>query len=251
MTPRRHLLRTVLAAQLAVLALGLAGCSDGIEAKPTSSVALPVPVPGATTAPRSQQREGAAARGPGGCVMPTATETPIRSFPALPCMIIDTSKRYRMTVTTTLGTMETLLDPSAAPTAVNNMYFLAQQHFYDGLYWYRVQSWVIQTGNPQQGNPPHAADVGYTFGDELPPAGYKYRPGDVIMANAGPNTNSSEWWIPPDATASTLPLNYTLFGRLLSGIEVVQAIAALPVRPGTTYPEDPPVILSLTVTPMQ
>lgn len=182
--------------------------------------------------------------------MPSGTRTPIRSFPALPCMVIDTSRPYKMTVTTTMGTMEAVLDPNAAPVTVNNMYFLAGEHFYDGLYWYRVQSWVIQTGNPARGEPPHAADVGYKFADELPPAGYKYRPGDVIMANAGPNTNSSEWWIAPAETASTLPLKYTLFGRIYSGLEVAQAIAALPVRPGTTYPVDPPVIRSLEVAPM-
>lgn len=251
MAPRRRQLRVSVTVPLLLAAAVLSGCAKGIAARSDSGVVLPVPVPGATTTTQAQASgQGQPARGPGGCVMPTPTETPIRSFPALPCMIIDTSKTYRMTVTTTLGTMEALLDPKAAPTAVNNMYFLAQQHFYDGLYWYRVQSWVIQTGNPSQGDPPHAADVGYKFTDELPPAEYKYRPGDVIMANAGANTNSSEWWIPPDETASTLPLNYTLFGRLMTGLEVAQAIAALPVRPGTTYPLDPPVIISLTVAPM-
>ena len=92
--------------------------------------------------------------------MPSPTQTPVRSFPALPCMVIDTTMNYKMTVTTTMGKMEAVLDPKAAPTAVNNMYFLAQEHFYDGLYWYRVQSWVIQTGDPSQGEPPHAADDG-------------------------------------------------------------------------------------------
>lgn len=234
--------------QLVVAGLALAACAPTVVTA-VPRVSLPVPVPGQTTTAPASSTSGPP-RGSGGCVMPSGTTTPVRSFPALPCMIIDTSKPYRMTVTTTKGTMEALLDPKAAPVAVNNMYFLAQEHFYEGLFWYRVQSWVIQTGNPAQGNPPSAKNVGYTFADELPPAGYKYHPGDVIMANSGANTNSSEWWIAPDETASTLPLKYTLFGRLISGLEVAQAIAALPVRPGTTYPVDPPVILSLEVTPM-
>jgi len=178
------------------------------------------------------------------------TATPIRSFSSLPCMVIDAAKMYKATVVTSLGTFVAVLDPKAAPTAVNNLYFLAREHFYDGLVFHRVEPWVIQTGDPRWGNSqPKPDNVGYRFADELPPEGYKYRRGDMLMANSGPQTNSSQWWVVPNEQAASLPLSYTLFGCVVEGIDVVTAISQVPTNPENKYPLDPPTIISLTVEP--
>ena len=123
-----------------------------------------------------------------------------------------------------------------APNTVNNFVALANQGFYDGLIFHRViKGFMIQGGDPnciseRSTGPCGTGGPGYTFKDELNPrtASYKqgYKKGVVAMANAGPNTNGSQFFIMLEDYP--LPNNYTIFGRVISGQDVVDAIGSLP-----------------------
>jgi len=138
-----------------------------------------------------------------------------------PAMQIDTGKTYRATVETTKGNIVLELYPRHAPKTVNNFVFLAKDGFYDGVTFHRViENFVIQGGDPDgtgRGGP------GYSFEDEVKDNPLKHEKGVISMANAGPNTNGSQFFI----THSPQPhLNgrHTVFGKVVEGIETVHAI---------------------------
>ena len=134
-------------------------------------------------------------------------------------MTVDPAKSYTATITTTAGTMTAELFASEAPRTVNNFVFLARDGFYDEVIFHRViRGFMVQGGDPEgtgRGGP------GYRFADE--PVTRRYLRGTLAMANAGPNTNGSQFFI-MDADYR-LPPSYTIFGKLLTGEEVVDAIA--------------------------
>jgi peptidylprolyl isomerase len=141
-------------------------------------------------------------------------------------MRIDANKQYTATITTTMGDIEVSLMAKEAPTTVNNFVFLAREGFYDGIKFHRViQGFMVQTGDPKgdgSGNP------GYRFIDE--PVAANYDRGILAMANAGPNTNGSQFFIVHgDQVGARLPKSYTIFGRVTRGMEVVDQIASVPV----------------------
>ncbi len=139
---------------------------------------------------------------------------------AAPEMTIDTSARYRATITTDKGTIVLELDPSIAPITVNNFVSLARDGFYDGLTFHRVEpGFVIQGGCPQGSG---TGGPGYKFADE--PVQGEYTKGAVAMANAGPNTNGSQFFICLDDLRRGLAKSYNLFGQVVEGIDVVDAI---------------------------
>ena len=114
-----------------------------------------------------------------------------KSYPAPPPQTIDTSHAYTATLATSCGDIVIALDPAEAPVTVNNFVFLARQGFYDGLTFHRVVAgFVIQGGDPTGTG---SGDAGYAFDDELPKDGYPT--GSVAMANSGPNTNGSQFFI--------------------------------------------------------
>ena len=138
-----------------------------------------------------------------------------------PEMQIDLTKTYKTTIETNKGVIELELYPQHAPKTVNNFVFLARDGFYDGVTFHRVISdFMIQGGDPTgtgRGGP------GYTFEDELEGNPLKHERGVISMANAGPNTNGSQFFI----THSPQPhLNgrHTVFGKVEKGLEVVDAI---------------------------
>ena len=124
-----------------------------------------------------------------------------------PTMVIDPAKTYRATIETTAGTMTAEFFPAEAPKTVNNFVFLAREGFYDGVIFHRViPGFVIQGGDPTgtgRGGP------GYRFEDE--PVTRPYVRGTIAMANAGPNTNGSQFFIMH--ADYPLPPNYTIFGH--------------------------------------
>jgi cyclophilin family peptidyl-prolyl cis-trans isomerase len=132
---------------------------------------------------------------------------------------IDASKIYRVTITTDRGVIVADLDPILAPKTVNNFVGLARTGYYDGLTFHRVvPDFVIQGGCPKgtgTGGP------GYQFGDE--PVKSEYTLGAVAMANSGPNTNGSQFFICIDDCTRKLDKLYNLFGHVVSGIDVAQA----------------------------
>jgi peptidyl-prolyl cis-trans isomerase B (cyclophilin B) len=141
-------------------------------------------------------------------------------MPAKPEMTIDTSKTYRVTVDTTKGEVVMDLMPSLAPKTVNNFVSLARSGFYDGLTFHRyVADFVIQGGDPDgtgSGGP------GYKFEDE--PVKGSYREGAVAMANSGPNTNGSQFFICNSDCQHKLTPNYNLFGYVVTGQDVVNSL---------------------------
>ena len=167
-----------------------------------------------------------------------------KKFGSMPPMGIDPAKRYSVSMDTTLGTMVIALDAAAAPLTVNNFVYLAAHHYYDGVIFHRIiKGFMCQGGDPEgsgRGGP------GYKFGDELPKPG-KYQIGSVAMANAGPNTNGSQFFIISGPSGVGLPPQYSLFGQVVKGLEVVEAMQNVATRPGDRPVEDV-VIKSITIT---
>jgi peptidylprolyl isomerase len=152
-----------------------------------------------------------------------------QQFPAPPEMGIDAAKRYTATMQTSMGTLVIALDPIKAPKTVNNFVFLALNHYYDGVIFHRIiRGFVCQGGDPTgtgRGGP------GYRFEDELPKAG-QYEIGSLAMANAGPNTNGSQFFIISGSDGVRLPPQYSLFGKVVKGLEIVEAMQSVPCGPG-------------------
>ena len=159
-------------------------------------------------------------------------------------MGIDPSKRYTATMETSMGTIVIALDPINAPKTTNNFVFLALNHYYDGIIFHRIiKGFVCQGGDPQgsgMGGP------GYRFEDELPKPG-KYSIGSLAMANAGPNTNGSQFFIISGQSVCTLPPLYSLFGQVVNGLDVVEAMQNVDTD-GRDRPKTDVVINSVTIT---
>ncbi|HEY7780861.1 MAG TPA: peptidylprolyl isomerase [Ktedonobacterales bacterium] len=144
-----------------------------------------------------------------------------------PLMTIDKHKLYVATIKTNRGNIVIRMDPNAAPITVNNFVFLAQQHFYDGLTFHRVlhsagqQSGldIIQGGDPKGDG---TGGPGYKFKDE--PVVGNYIAGAVAMANSGANTNGSQFFICTADDTTKLGKSYNLFGQVIQGLNVAQAI---------------------------
>jgi peptidylprolyl isomerase/peptidyl-prolyl cis-trans isomerase B (cyclophilin B) len=166
-----------------------------------------------------------------------------QKFDAAPPMIIDTTKSYRATMVTSHGTMEFLLDAASAPHTVNSFVFLARWHYYDGIVLHRIiPGFVLQGGDPTGTG---AGGPGYRFDDELPKPG-RYELGSLAMANAGPNTNGSQFFIISGPDGMRLPPLYALFGKAVKGLDVVSAIDAVGTPSGK--PRETVTIESLTIT---
>ena len=138
-----------------------------------------------------------------------------------PTMAIDPAKKYFATIETTRGVIELQLAPEHAPITVNNFVFLAKEGFYDGLIFHRVISnFMIQGGDPTgtgRGGP------GYVFEDEVKKNPLKHERGVISMANAGPNTNGSQFFI-THLPQPHLNGKHTVFGKVILGVEVVDTI---------------------------
>ena len=160
--------------------------------------------------------------------------------------VIDTDK----------GAIELELLGSDAPMAVENFRLLAEHGYYDGLTFHRViKGFMLQGGDPAGDGTGGESAWGDTFADEINPASplYRdgYRRGLVAMANAGPNTNGSQFFIMHDTYP--LPPNYVIFARVTNGMEAVDAIAETPTTRGPdgemSRPATPPIIKKVTIRP--
>lgn len=152
-----------------------------------------------------------------------------------PEMQIDDSTIYEVTITTDRGDIVMDLDPRIAPNTVNNFIALARQGYYDGLTFHRVEpGFVIQGGCPEgsgRGGP------GYRFADE--PVQGDYIQGAVAMANAGPDTNGSQFFICLENLSGRLPKQYNLFGHVTKGLETVLSTQKNDVMRSVTIAERP------------
>ena len=158
-----------------------------------------------------------------------------QQFDSAPDMGIDTSKRYTATMDTSLGAIVIALDAVNAPLTVNNFVFLAAQHYYDGVIFHRIiNGFMCQGGDPTgtgRGGP------GYKFADE--PVKPRYQIGSVAMANAGPNTNGSQFFL------ISGPNNH--FGQVVKGLEVIDAMQKVDTD-RSDRPRTDVVINSVTIT---
>jgi cyclophilin family peptidyl-prolyl cis-trans isomerase len=166
---------------------------------------------------------------PGGISVPATSTTEggnAMQWSSPPPMTIDQNKQYIATIKTNYGEIVLELFPKDAPVTVNNFVFLARQGFYNGVKFHRVvKGFVIQGGDPTgtgSGGP------GYRFADEK--ITKDYVAGTLAMANAGANTNGSQFFITLVDLRGSLPKKYTIFGQVTSGFDVVQKIGDVPVQ---------------------
>ncbi len=144
-----------------------------------------------------------------------------QQWDAPPELQIDTSTTYRATVETNRGSIELELFPEHAPHTVNNFVFLAGQGFYDGVSFHRViADFMIQGGDPSGSG---SGGPGYRFDCEVANNPLKHERGVISMANAGPNTNGSQFFI-THVACPHLDGRHTVFGRVTDGQDVVDAI---------------------------
>jgi cyclophilin family peptidyl-prolyl cis-trans isomerase len=166
-----------------------------------------------------------------------------------PNMVIDPAKTYTATITTNRGVVTVDLYASAAPTTVNNFVCLAESGYYDFVLFHRViNGFMIQTGDPTgtgSGGP------GYQFADELN-NGYGYEIGTLAMANSGPNTNGSQFFIVQGEQGMGLPNQYTIFGKVTTGMDIINGIAQVPVKDNGRGEMSSPIptigIVDITIT---
>ncbi len=237
---RRTFVVVVVIVAIAGLIAGITGAfSGGGSSSKVSSTGS------STTTPTASTVKGASITGDTPCPKADGSSPRTTSFAKPPPMCIDPNKTYTATMQTSQGGPITIaFDPKAAPKTVNNFVVLARYHFYDGLTFHRiVPDFVIQGGDPQgngQGGP------GYQFADELPQAG-QYKLGSLAMANSGPNTNGSQFFIITGQQGVQLPPQYSLFGQVTAGMDVVNKIAAL-AQPNAPNGEPKETVTMTSVT---
>ena len=165
-------------------------------------------------------------------------------FDGPPPMVIDLEKTYTATMVTSMGEMVIALDPIGAPKTVNNFVFLARYHYYEGVIFHRIiPGFMCQGGDPDgrgTGGP------GYKFADELPKPG-RYEIGSIAMANAGPNTNGSQFFLITGQSGVQLPPQYNHFGQVVKGLDVIDAMQNVDTD-RQDRPREDVVITSVTIT---
>ncbi len=178
-----------------------------------------------------------------------STEAGYNQWTEPPQQVIDPVARgYVAVIQTNMGVIRLQLLANEAPATVNNMVCLARAGYYDNTMFHRILAgFVVQAGDPSgtgAGNP------GYRFQDELP-VDLTYTRGTLAMANAGPNTNGSQFFIVLADLGDQLPPNYTIFGQVIEGMEVVDQIAAVEVGPNErgefSQPLTPVTIQTVTI----
>lgn len=175
-------------------------------------------------------------------IIPSLTPTPMpkKSVLKKPDLQIDVNKTFIATLKTTEGDIQLELTASKTPNTVNNFIYLARQGFYDGTIFHRViKDFMIQGGDPKGDG---TGGPGYRLDDE--PFEGSYTPGTLAMANAGPNTNGSQFFIMHGNVS--LPKAYVIFGKVVQGMNVVDRIATSPTKLNRASGEE-----STPVTPVK
>jgi cyclophilin family peptidyl-prolyl cis-trans isomerase len=222
----------------AVVAL-IAFLTDDGDDVATDETASSVDAPSTTAAPAGAIQgpgPGAAITGETPCPNPDGSSERTTSFEQAPPTCIDPAKTYLATFDTSAGTFTAEMATAQAPNAVNNFVTLSRYHFYDGIPFHRIiQDFVVQVGDPDD-NPVGGGGPGYSFGDELP-APEDYTAYSLAMANSGPDTNGSQFFIVLSENGATSlsaavggEAAYSLFGKVIEGTEVVDVIGLTPVE---------------------
>ena len=160
--------------------------------------------------------EGRAITGETPCPAVDGSEARAATFENAPSNCLDASKTYTAVVTTNKGEFSIVLHQNKAPLAANSFVTLARYKYFDNTQCHRaILDFVVQCGDPTATG---SGGPGYSFADELPQAG-EYKLGSIAMANSGPNTNGSQFFIITGDQGITLPPSYTLFGQVTSGLD--------------------------------
>jgi cyclophilin family peptidyl-prolyl cis-trans isomerase len=221
---QRRLGLIVVVAVLLILGVSVFVAGGGGGQKVASGNSTTVPAASAKPVTLTPVTPGKSITGDTPCPKADGTSERTTSFAKPPPMCIIPTKTYTADVTTSKGKFTITLDPKAAPNTVNNFVVLARYHFYDGIPFHRiVPGFVVQGGDPQASG---LGGPGYKFDDELPKAG-SYKIGSVAMANSGPNTNGSQFFIITGDAGVNLPAQYSLFGTVTEGMDIVKAIEAV------------------------
>ena len=183
---------------------------------------------------------------PSECPATDGSEEQQREFDEYPPFCIDVDAEYQAELATNFGTITIDLDPTQAPLTVNNFVVLARYGYFDGTECHRaIPDFVIQCGDPTATG---TGGPGYQFPDELP-LGVEYQIGSIAMANSGPDTNGSQFFIISGPSGAALPPQYSLFGQVGDGLNVVAEMDAVgnPENNGVP-PLDTIIIESVTIT---
>jgi cyclophilin family peptidyl-prolyl cis-trans isomerase len=178
---------------------------------PSGPTTVPVTVPGSTIT------------GDTPCPAADGSSARVTTFAKAPPMCIDVTKTYEAEIATNKGVIVATLDPVNAPLTVNNFVVLARYHFFDNTECHRIiPNFVAQCGDPTATG---SGGPGYTFVDELPKQG-AYKIGSLAMANSGPNTNGSQFFVITGSDGASLPPSYSLFGQMTAGDTTISALDA-------------------------
>lgn len=168
--------------------------------------------------------DGASITGETPCPEEDGSSTRTTKFEQAPPVCIEDGVTYRATIETTEGDIVVELDQEAAPKAVNNFVVLARYHYYDNVPFHRIiPGFMNQAGDPV-GPTPGTGGPGYELEDELPTGDDPYPTGTLAMANSGPNTGGSQFFITVEGGGEQLQPNYTVFGHVVEGQDIVDAI---------------------------
>jgi peptidylprolyl isomerase/peptidyl-prolyl cis-trans isomerase B (cyclophilin B) len=220
---RKKIIVVVFTAVLLVLGVSVF-VSSGNGGQPVASTNTSTSVATRKPVTLTSVPPGATINGDTPCPDPNGKSPRTLTFAKPPPMCISPSRTYTAEIQTTKGKITIALDSKGAPKTVNNFVVLARYHFYDGIPFHRIiPGFVVQGGDPQATG---SGGPGYKFDDELPKAG-AYKVGSVAMANSGPNTNGSQFFIITGDAGVSLPPQYSLFGTVTEGMDVVKAIEAV------------------------
>lgn len=209
-------------------------------AGPVSAISIPAP--------------GGAIDGTTECPAADGSSERITSFAEAPPMCIDPTASYTATIATTAGDITIDLDAEAAPETVNNFVVLARYHYYDGTPFHRIIPGFVIQGGDATGPSPGLGNPGYLIEEEPPPAPAEgetaYDVGSFAMAKgAGPAATGAQFFVVTGESGAALPPEYSLFGEVAEGMDVVSTIESIPT---TGSPQDAPTeeiyIESVTIT---
>ncbi|HEX9892039.1 MAG TPA: peptidylprolyl isomerase [Actinomycetota bacterium] len=237
---RKRLIAGIVAGAVAVGGIGYGAFAFLNREPETTPRAKPVAAPSPSPSPTPSTQTAAAACG---ADKPAAADEEKKMYDKAPDMQIDPKKSYRAEMKTSCGTIVLDLFADKAPVTVNSFVFLAKEGFYDGLVFHRVIAAFMNQGGDPKGD--GTGGPGYQFEDEFDPSLRFDGPGWLAMANSGPGTNGSQFFI---TAAPTPHLNdmHTIFGKVVEGQDVQETINALPTQ--ADRPTEPVYIEKITIS---
>jgi cyclophilin family peptidyl-prolyl cis-trans isomerase len=261
---RKRLRNGVLLGVLVVVLIGAslaigAGSEDDDDVTATATTSTTLDPLGSTSTPTETPSTitvtippaGEAITGETPCPAADGSSPRTTSFEQAPVGCLEEGVTYSATIATTLGDITVELDQAAAPETVNSFVALARYHYYDGVAFHRIIPGFMIQGGDAVGPSPGSGGPGYTLPDELPPADgdplVNYAPGVLAMANSGPNTSGSQFFIMATGNSGLDP-DYSVFGRVTAGQDVVDAINQLGDAASNGTPTAEVGITSVTIT---